>query len=84
MHRLKIERGRYTGSKVDECLCTGCHVIGDETHLFFKCKKYDSIQKDKYKIIKDSNTVLGKCMQENLIKLFNCIDVLAIKAIGNF
>ena len=38
-----------------------------------------------YKIIKDSNIVLGSCMQENLIKLFNFIDELRVvtKAVGN-
>ena len=61
------------GLKIDERLCTECHVIEDETHFLFECKTYDSIRKDIYKIIKDSNIVLGSCMQENLMKLFNCI-----------
>ena len=64
-------------------------MIEDETHFLFECKKNDSIRKHMCKIIKDSIIVLGSyntCVQENLInfKLFNCIDVLAIKAIWNF
>ena len=83
-YRLQIERGRYTGMKIYErlCTCTKCYVIEDESHFLFMCKKYDSIRKDMYKIIKYSNTVLGSCTQENLIKLFNCIDLIVIKAIG--
>ena len=43
-HRLKIERGRYTGTNIDERLCKHCNVIEDDTHFLFECKKYETIR----------------------------------------
>ena len=83
-HRLKIERGRYTGKNIDERLCNHCNVIEDETHFLFECKKYEDIRKYMFKIINDTIFVLGKSLKEKLTSLLNCSNVIVIKTFGEF
>ena len=66
-HCLKIERGRYTGTIIDERLYNHCNVIEDETHFLFECKKYEATRKNMFKTINDTNFVLGKSLKEELL-----------------
>ena len=71
-HQLQIERGRYTGTNIDERLCNHCNVIEDEIHFLFECKKYEDIRKDMFKTINDTNLVLGNSLKEKLTSFLNC------------
>ena len=59
-HRLQIERGRHTGTNIDERLCNHCNAVEDETNFLFECKKYEDISKDMFKTIIYTKCVLGK------------------------
>ena len=54
-HKLKIERDRYIGKRVEERLCTSCNVIEDEIHLLCHCTKYQTFRNDMYQVIFNNN-----------------------------
>ena len=43
-HHLKIERGKYSGQRLEDRLCNICNALEDEIHFFCDCSKYKGLQ----------------------------------------
>ena len=67
-HKLQIERGRYSGKKIEERLCATCNVIEDEIHLFCDCVKYMSLRNNMYQYIFNSNVIRFNSQKELFIQ----------------
>ena len=83
-HRLHIERGRYTGTRLEDRLCAECKEIEDEFHFMFECQKYKLFRDDLMNVIKDSSIILTDNNIDNLIKVLRTSNILVLKAIGNY
>ena len=51
-HKLKIERGRYSGQSKEERLCAECNVVEDEINFFCDCTKYLAQSTEMLKIVR--------------------------------
>ena len=83
-HRLHIERGRYTGTRLEDRLCAECKEIEDEFHSMFECQKYKLFRDDLMNVIKDSSIIFTDNKIDNLIKVLQTSNILVLKAIGNY
>lgn len=54
-HRLRIERGRYLGEKVEDRLCNVCNTVEDEIHFLCQCQKHEQQRNVLFDILKYSN-----------------------------
>ena len=82
-HQLQIERGRYSGKKIEERLCIICNEIEDEVHVFCDCIKYQPLRTKMYQSI-------GKPLcnfvpnREIFISLMTSTDENTLKSVGIF
>ena len=83
-HKLQIERGRYSGKKIEERLCATCNVIEDEIHLFCDCVKYMSLRNNMYQYIFNSNLIRFNSQKELFIQLMTSTDEAVLRSLGVF
>ena len=73
-HRLVIERGRYTGTNIDERQCNhASNVTEDEPHFLFECEKCEVVWNNMFKTIHNTDFVLTTSLKEKKnTKLLSC------------
>ena len=83
VHQLQIERGRYSGKKIEERLCIICNAIEDEVHVFCDCIKYQPLRTKMYQSIGKTlcNSVSN---MEIFISLMTSTDENTLKSVGIF
>ena len=66
-HDLKIETGRYTKPSLprEMRLCETCYEVEDESHVIFKCQRYNAVR-EKYKNLLTQNNNICKFLNPDL------------------
>ena len=83
-HHLKIERGRYSGQRLEDRLCNICNVLEDEIHFFCDCSKYTDLRNKMFQNMAVLNSHSFESKKEQFIKLMASTDDTILKSIGLF
>ena len=83
-HHLKIERGRYSGQRLEDRLCNICNVLEGEIHFFCDCSKYTELRNKMFLNMAVLNNHSVESKKGQFIKLMASTDDTILKSIGLF